>query len=157
MTFQNHILQPIILRCVFALALLPFAGDVFAQSDNHEAVAAFVETYNAQRASRDWATVEQQNVHFLVEENNLLVAFLGEGEIRIDLDRDGADPMDGMFPVTIEQATVIATNATILFIDPAGDQHFAFSLLDSPMMPELASGYFTIFQGYGIGKRAVTE
>lgn len=157
MTFQNHRLQWTDLRCTFAFAVLLFAGGLSAQTANQEAVASYIEAYNAQRAARDWATVEQRNVHFLVEENNTLVAFLGAGQTRVDLDRDTPDPMDGMFPHTINQATVISTNATILFIDPEGEQHFAFSLLDEPMMPVLPRGYFTVFQGFGIGKRSVTE
>lgn len=145
------------MRFSLALTLLLFACGLSAQLGNRADVASFIEAYNAQRASRDWATVEQLDVHFLVEENNTLVAFLGEGETRVDLDRDSTDPMDGMFPLTITNATVISTNATILFIDPQGQQHFAFSLLDEPMMPVLSDGYFTVFQGFGIGKRSATE
>lgn len=145
------------MRCLTALFFLLFSAGLFAQLDNQDAVAAFLEAYNSQRASRDWAVTEQLDVHFRVDENHALVAFLGAGETRIDLDRDATDPMDGMFPLTVKNATVISTNATVLFIDPAGEHHFGFTLLDEPMVPSLVDGYITLFQGFGIGKRSATE
>lgn len=145
------------MRCFTALLFLFFSFGLFAQMDNQDAVAIFLESYNSQRASRDWAVMEKLDVYFLIEENHTLVAFLGAGETRIDLDRDAADPMDGMFPLTVKGATVISTNATVLFIDPAGEHHFGFTLLDEPMVPTLVDGYITLFQGFGIGKRSATE
>jgi len=145
------------MRCLTALFLLLSSVGLFAQLNNQEAIAAFLETYNSQRASRDWAVTETLDVYFQIAENHTLVAFLGAGETRVDLNRDAADPMDEMFPLMVKNATVISTNATILFIDPAGSYHFGFTLLDEPMVPDLVDGYITLFQGSGIGKRSATE
>lgn len=129
-----------------------------AQMESRELVIeTYLDTYNSQRASRDWAITEVTDVSFFVSENNGLVAILNKGETRIDLDRSVTDPMDGMFPLEIANATVILTNATVLFIAPTGENHFGFTLLDEPELPVLADGYITMFLGDGIGRRSVVE
>lgn len=145
------------MRCLLALFLSLFTTIAFAQGANESAVTDFLEQYNGQRAARDWATTERTDVRFRIDSNNTLIALLGEGETRIDLDRDANDPMDAMFPLLIEQATIISTNATILFIDPKGEYHFAFTLLDEPAAPALTQGYFTYFTGFGIGRRSAVH
>jgi hypothetical protein len=146
------------MRYLPALFLLFLSCSLFAQMDHNQLVLKeYVSSYNAQRASRDWAKTEVTNVQFSIDENNTLVAFLGDGELRIDLDRDEDDPMDVMFPLSVPNTRVVFTNATILFIDPAGEHHFAFSVLDEPDLPVLADGYITLFKGLGLGRRSAVE
>lgn len=141
-----------------ALFFVLFSCSLFAQMESREQVLnQYLDNYNSQRASRDWATMERTDVTFTINENHTLVAVLGNGETQIDLDRSGADPMDGMLPQSIEQAFVVYTNATTLFIDPERKHHFAFTLLDEPQLPSLNIGYITLFLGDGIGRRAVVE
>lgn len=140
-----------------ALLFLLLSFSLSAQMESQEQVVQqFLNGYNAQRAARDWATTERTDVTFSVGEHHTLVAVLADGT-RIDLDRTAADPMDGMFPLVVENATVISTNATTLFVDPAGEHHFGFTLLDAPSLPALTRGYFTLFAGDGIGRRTVVE
>lgn len=146
------------MRILPALFLLLFSCSLVAQPESRDqALAVYLDQYNAQRASRDWATTERTDVLFSVDENNTLVAFLGEGEVRVDIDRSASDPMDGMFPLRISNATIIFTNATILFFDPTGEHHFGFTLLDEPELPRLHDEYITLFMGDGIGKRSAVE
>lgn len=141
-----------------ALLLFLLSCSLVAQMESREQVIeTYLDTYNSQRASRDWATTEVTDVSFFVNETNGLVAIMNKGETRIDLDRSATDPMDGMFPLEISNATVIMTNATILFIAPTGENHFGFTLLDEPELPVLADGYLTMFLGDGIGRRSVME
>lgn len=146
------------MRIFPALVILFFSVSLAAQfSSREQALAAYLEEYNAQRASRDWATTQRTDVAFSVEDNNGLVAVLGNGEWRIELDRTEEDPMDGLFPLRLENATIILTNATILFFDSDGESHIGFTLLDDPQLPVLHSEYITLFIGDGIGKRSTVE
>lgn len=146
------------MRIFPALVFLFLSASLSAQfADRAQALDAYLAEYNAQRASRDWAVTERTDVAFSVQENHGLVAFLGDGEVRIDLDRSAADPMDGLFPLRLENATIILTNATILFFDAAGEYHIGFTLLDEPQLPVLPNEYITLFLGDGIGKRSAVE
>ena len=146
------------MRILPALFFLFLSCSLFAQMESRgQTISRFLDGYNAQRASRDWATTAQTDVSFSVGENHLLVALIDGGKTRVELDRLNGDAMDGMFPLRLEQATVVFTNATILFIDHQGDNHLGFTLLDEPQLPVLQDGYITLFPGEGIGRRPSAE
>lgn len=141
-----------------ALFSLFFSVCLTAQMESRAQVLDnYLDAYNAQRASRDWATTEVADVAFTVTGTSGLVAVLNRGATRIELDRAATDPMDGIFPLTISGATVIHTNATVLFIAPSGEHHFAFTLLDDPQVPALTDGYLTLFVGDGLSRRTGEE
>lgn len=146
------------MRLLPALFIFLFSLSLSGQFDAREqAITEFVRAYNDQRAVRDWAATETTDVSFSVGGQHALVAMLNGGKVRVDLDRTAPDAMDGLFPLRLEKATVVYTNATILFFDASGEHHIGFSLLDEPLLPVLGEEYLTLFVGDGIGKRSALE